>query len=59
MSFAWYFCGLVVFERFLVRLVGSRADGQERILETSLVQNGGFIKPQGQDSWTEEAALGL
>lgn len=27
----------------------SRANDQERILETSLVQNGSFIKAQGQD----------
>jgi len=44
----------------LVCLVGSRANGQERILETSLVQNGGFIKARGQDPWAEgAAALGL
>ena len=30
-------------------MVGFGADGQERILETSLVQKGGFIKAQGQD----------
>ena len=40
--------------------VRSRADNQGRILETSLVQNGGFIKAQGQDSWAGRAAdLGL
>ena len=37
----------------------SRGDNQERILETSLVQNGGFIKTQGQDPWAGRAALGL
>ena len=31
--------------------VRSGADDQERILEMSLVQNGGFIKAQGQDPW--------
>ena len=30
------------------------ADDQERILETSLVQTGGFIKAQRQDPWQEE-----
>jgi len=34
------------------------ADGQERILETSLVQKGGFIKAWGQDLWAERAAMG-
>ena len=36
----------------------SGADDQERILETSLVQNGGFIKAQGQNPWAgRDAAL--
>ena len=39
--------------------VGVRGDGQERILETSSVQKGSFIKAQGQDLWAERAALGL
>ena len=34
----------------------SRADDQERILEMSLVQNGGFIKALGQDLWAGKAA---
>ena len=34
----------------------SRADGQERILEMSWVQKGGFTKTQGQDPWAEGAA---
>ena len=34
------------------------ANSQERILETSLVQKGGFIKALGQDPWTERAAQG-
>ena len=38
---------------------GVWSDSQERILETSLVQNGGFIKARGQDPWAETAALGL
>ena len=36
--------------------VRSRVDGQEIILETSLVENGAFIKAQGQDPWAERAA---
>ena len=41
--------------------VRSRADDQERILEMSLVQNGGFIKARwggggGQDPWTGRVA---
>ena len=34
----------------------SGADDQERILETSLVQNGGFIKVQGQAPGAGRAA---
>ena len=30
-------------------VLANRADSQERILEMSLVQKGGFIKAQGQD----------
>ena len=37
----------------------SEVSGQERILEMSLVQKGGFIKAQGQDPWAESTALGL
>lgn len=36
-------------------LVGPRANSQERIPETSLVQKD-FIKTQGQDLWAERAA---
>ena len=36
----------------------SGADGQERNLETSLVQKGDFIKAGGQDPWAGRAALG-
>ena len=32
----------------------SGANNQERILETSLVQNGGFVKPQAQAHGWEE-----
>ena len=39
-------------------ILGLEADSQERILETSLVQKGGFIKARGQDLWAERAALG-
>ena len=41
----------------MVGLVGSGADGQERIPEESLVQKGDFIKAWGQDPWAERAAL--
>ena len=34
----------------------SGADDQEGILETSLVQNSGLFKAQGQDPWAERAA---
>ena len=34
--------------------VRSGSNDQERILEMSLVQNGGFIKAWGQDRWQEE-----
>ena len=37
--------------------VRSGADDQERILEASLVQNGGFIKAQGQDPWAGRELL--
>ena len=36
--------------------VRSRANDQERILETSLVQNGGFIKVWGPDPWAGRVA---
>ena len=40
--------------------VRSGANDQQRILETSLLQNGGFIKAWGQDLWAgRAAALGL
>ena len=37
---------------------GSKPDGQERILETSLMQKGDFIKAQGQNPWAERAKPG-
>ena len=40
--------------------VSSGASDQEEILETSLVQNDGFIKPWGHEPWAgRAAALGL
>ena len=42
-----------------VEMLGFGADSQEKILETSAVQEGGFIKAQGQDPWVERAALGV
>ena len=39
-------------------MLGFRVNSQERILEKSLRQKGGFIKAQGQDFWVERAALG-
>jgi len=41
-----------------VEMLESGAQGQERILEMSLVQKGGFIKARGQDLWAERAVLG-
>ena len=35
------------------KILGFGANGQERIPETFLVQEGGFIKAQGQDQWAE------
>lgn len=35
----------------------SRANARERILETSLGQNAGFLKALGQDPWAERAAV--
>ena len=57
----WWDIGFyVVLENsFDVEMLGFRADGPERILKTSLVQKGGFIIAQGQNSWMERAALGL
>ena len=40
------------------KMLGFEANGQERILEMSLVQKRGFIKAQGQDPWAERAAPG-
>ena len=40
------------------RMLGFGADGQERIVEMSLVQKGDFMKARGQDLWVERAALG-
>lgn len=45
----------VIFKGFWWGLVVSRAHSQERILETSLVQNGGFIEAKGQDPRAERA----
>ena len=39
-------------------MLGFEANGQEKILEMSLVQKGGFIKAWGQNLWAEKAALG-
>ena len=39
------------------KTLGFEANGRERILEMSLVLKDGFIKAQGQDPWTERAAL--
>ena len=39
-------------------VLGSRAHGQERILEVSSGQKGGFIKAQGQDMWAGRAVPG-
>lgn len=35
-------------------MLGFKADGQERILETSSLQKGGFMKAQGQGPWQKE-----
>lgn len=40
------------------KMLGLRADGQERLLKTSFVQKADFIKAWGQDLWTERATLG-
>ena len=41
-------------------MVGFGANGQERILEDIFgAKKGDFLKAQGQDPWTERAALGL
>ena len=40
------------------KMLGFGVNGQERILETSLVQKGGFIKVWGQDPQAERAVLG-
>ena len=39
------------------KTLGFAADGQERFLETPLMQKGGFIKAWGWDPWTERAAV--
>lgn len=41
------------------KMLGFEVNGQERILELSLVQKGGSIKARGRDPWVERAALGL
>lgn len=38
---------------------GFEAKDQERMLETFLVQNGGFIKARGQDLWAEKSCPGF
>ena len=43
----------------VARILGFKADNQERILEMFLVQKGGFIKAQGQTPGAERVALGL
>ena len=40
------------------KMLGFKADSQESILETSLVQKCGLIKAQEQDLWAERATLG-
>lgn len=35
-------------------MLGSEANGQERILETSMMQKGGFIKAQGDQTCGQE-----
>lgn len=40
------------------KTLGFKDDGQERILETLLVQKCGLIKGQGKDLWAEELHLG-
>ena len=39
-------------------VLGFGAHGQENILQTSLVQKGGFIKAPGQDLWAGRGAPG-
>ena len=39
-------------------MLGFEVDSQERILEMSLVQKGGFIKAQGQDPGQKELHWG-
>lgn len=41
------------------RVLGSRANGQKRICEMSLVQKVALMKSWGQDLGAERAALGL
>ena len=41
----------------MIGKLGFRADGQERILGTSLMQKDVFIKAWRQDSWAERATL--
>ena len=38
-------------------MLGFEVDGQERIFETSLVQNGGFVKAQGTRTCGQEELL--
>ena len=42
----------------VANMLGFEADGQERILGTSLVEKHGFIKAWRQDLWAEGAAWG-
>ena len=42
-----------------IKVLGFRANSQERILEMFPVQKGGFTKARGEDLWVERPALGL
>lgn len=44
---------------FDVKMLEFGVNGQERILEVSSGQKGGFLKAWGQDPWAETAALGV
>ena len=50
----WRSSGATPTDAVLERWWGSGADGQERILEMSLVPEGGCIGAQGQDPWQKE-----
>lgn len=40
------------------KMLGFEDNGQEKIIETSSMQKGSFIKTQGQGPWVERAAVG-